>query len=844
MYNSLTSRAIGTHRIEELDSGWQIASSDPNSVTGELIESTVLQWQDGMVPGTVAQAIRRDINLPGHYDRHDWWYRTTFDAPNVSTDKIIRHHLRFEGLATLADIWLNGKKILSSENMFCSHVVDVTEQLLASNILVIHFKSLQSELERKQPRPRWKTALTHHQNLRWLRTTLLGRMPAWSPPIEAVGPWRPVTLESIVDIDCVELDLQTGVIGNVGEVRVRATLQLHREKPSRADLVVDGCRHTLQLENDGPMLTVVGTIQIADAPKWWPHTHGSQPLLPCRIELVFDDESINIDCGRIGFKSVQVNRDNGLLQFTVNKMPVFCRGACWTVNDIISLSGNKASLRRALELARAANLNMLRIGGTMVYECNEFYSLCDELGIMVWQDFMFANMDYPFDDAAFFENVKTEIGQQLNRLQKHVSIAAYCAGSEIQQQAAMMGLPREEWTHNFFSKELPQLCAAAHCEIPYFEGSPSEGTLPFETSVGVAHYYGVGAYRRPFTDIRQANIKFAAECLGFSNVPEFSTIALLLDGKLPAPHHPRWKARVPRDSGSGYDFEDIRDFYLHHLFKIDPIALRSEDVERYYALSRVVSGEVMKYAFAEWRSTNSQCSGALIWFYKDLWPGAGWGIIDSENNPKAAYYYLRRAWAPVALLVTDEGLNGLNLHAINETDKPVNVKIELHLIQSGTVSIVRAERTVELPVRSVTALNANEMIGYFTDINYAYRFGPPKHEVVAARMVESSTAHLISEDFYFPQSMSLPSHPSNELKATAVFDSDGNVLLTIHSSCFLQSVQIVADGFTAEDNYFHCTPDHLKSVTLMPTRPVKKFKAIISALNLRDSITVRAERTE
>lgn len=845
MMTPLASRAISSHHVVELNSGWQLADSTPGHYSlndSALDHIDQLPWRDAIVPGTVAQSIHDDINLPGHYDRRDWWYRTAFVAQNLKRDNTCRYRLRFEGLATLADVWLNGEKILAANNMFCSDVVDVTEHLREHNTLIICFHSLHNALEQKKPRPRWKTGLTNHQNLRWFRTTLLGHIPAWSPPIEPVGPWRPITLETVTAIDCTELTIQTQLRDDDGIIHIRASLRALGPMPARAELIVDEQRYKLQLNKSASSNTLTGEIKIANAPKWWPNTHGEPALLPCRIEVTIGNDIATIDCGRIGFKSIQVNRANDTVSFEINGVPIFCRGAVWTVNDFISLSGSIESLRAALQLARDANINMLRIGGTMIYEREEFFALCDEFGIMVWQDFMFANMDYPVADDQFSANIHREIRQQLNGLQKHVCVTAYCAGSEIEQQAAMMGLPASEWSNVFFAEQLPQLCAENHVGIPYFRGSPCEGSLPFHVDAGIAHYYGVGAYRRALSDVKSANVKFASECLGFSNVPERETMTLLLDGKIPVPHHPRWKARVPRDNGSGYDFEDIRDFYLKELFRIDPVELRSQDVERYYALSRIVTGEVMKNVFAEWRGNNNPCSGGLIWFYQDLWPGAGWGIVDSENLPKATYHYLRRAWAPRAILITDEGLNGLHLHAINETANTCKARVEIELIQAGKIRSAHAEKNIELAPRTSHTLSADEMIGHFTDITYSYRFGPPKHDTVIARLICASTGNILSEDFYFPQGLNLPTHYDATIEAHATFIQNGDVELRINSNTLLQSVAIAVAGFTPDSNYFHLAPANERLIRFSNNVKSTKFKAEIGAINISESITVRAER--
>jgi beta-mannosidase len=828
------------HSHSLIHDNWQLASTAPGAIADPLaLQAAQLSWRDAIVPGTVAQSLGTAIGETGKYDADDWWYRTRFTAALTGAQQ----RLHFEGLATLADVWLNGTPIIRARNMFVPHTVDVSELLRDENELVICFRALDAELALRKPRPRWKTALVPQQNLRWVRTTLLGRVPGWTPPINPVGPWKSIWLEqsSLLTID--KLDLQTAAENTSGKVRIEAHLALHQPADRiSATLHIGTHQLALACTQSNGHAQLRGDFTLADIALWWPHTHGEPVLHQCRIAVEAGANKTDIDCGRIGFKHIAFDRNNDQVKLLVNGVAVFCRGACWSINDFRTLLGSADQLRQSLQLARDAGVNMLRIGGTMTYESDLFYQLCDELGIMVWQDFMFANMDYPVGDDEFRANIDNEVSYQLRRLQKHACISVYCGGSEIEQQASMLGLPASEWSNEFFGTALPQLCAQLHAGIPYFPSTPCEGILPIHVDKGLSHYYGVGAYRRPLSDAKHAGVKFTSECLGFSNVPEPQTIDLLLDGALPPPHHPLWKARQPRDTGPGWDFEDIRDFYLKLLFNIDPIALRSQDVERYYALSRCVTGEVMKTVFAEWRKTGSQCGGGLVWFYKDLWPGAGWGIVDSENTPKAVYHYLRRAWAPLALLITDEGLNGLHLHAINESTVSRPAVIELQLLQHGSIQIAAGEIPLTLPPRSTTALASDSILGHFTDITYAYRFGPPKHDVVVTRMKCADSGETIGEDFYFPLGLDLREHSADAVSANAVFDDEG-VLVTLSSQCFLQCVHFDAADFAPSDNYFHLAPG--VPVTIRFTRSnagKNKFKVTIEALNLAGSITLRAEK--
>ena len=166
-------------------------------------------------------------------------------------------------------------------------------------------------------------------------------------------------------------------------------------------------------------------------------------------------------------------------------------------------------------------------------------------------------------------------------------------------------------------------------------------------------------------------MRFAAECLAFANVPDDEALQPLAGGVASAVHHPRWKAGVPRDAGAGWDFDDVRDHYLRELFGVDPVALRSTDAERYLELSRAVTGEVMAEVFGEWRRAGSPCGGGLVLWLRDLVPGAGWGVLDHRGEPKVAYHHLRRALAPVAVWITDEGLDGVAVHVANDLPVPL-----------------------------------------------------------------------------------------------------------------------------------------------------------------------------
>jgi len=827
--------AVSSTRSVALEEGWLVASTPPGAWANPEDLDPGSSWRPATVPGTVAVSVGpQDVDAHPDYDALDWWYRC--ELPSHASAGT-RRHLRFDGLATLAEVWLNGEKVLESDDMFCAYEVDVTDIDAGGGTLAICFRSVGRALEERRPRPRWKTKLVERQQLRWIRTTLLGRIPGWTPPIAAVGPWRGVWAEAVDLVHLESLDLRTGMDGEDGLVHVR--LAAGAAQPgvelTGAALRLGDQRHGLAVEAGDGGWTVHGTPRVERPARWWPRTHGEPILHECAIEIETSLGAVVVDCGRVGFRELEVDRSDGRIRFVVNGTPIFCRGSCWTTNDIVSLVGDPTRMRASLELLAEAHGNMIRVGGTMVYESDDFYRACDELGLMVWQDFMFANMDYPSDDEDFARTVRGEATQQVRRLARHPSVVAFCGGSETEQQAAMFGAPREAWTNDFFSKTLPSLVEEAAPGTAYWSSTPTGGALPFHVDEGLAHYYGVGAYRRPLEDVRVASVKFSPECLGFSHVPEDVNLRKLTPSGAVPPHHPAWKRGVPRDTGPGWDFEDIRDHYLERLYGVDPVRLRSDDLERYMELSRVVTGEAMAHAFAEWRRDEDPCAGALTWFWNDLRAGAGWGVVDSDRMPKAAYHHLRRAWAPQCVRLLDRGLGGLMASVVNEHEEPFEGRLELLAVSRGGRIAAEACESVCIPGRSSCETAVEAAFDHFMDSTYSYRFGPPRHEAIVGRLVSTEEDLVVSEDVYRPVRAAMT--PASSLEAKLELVEGGRLALTLSSDRLLYDVRIEVRDYSAQENHFCLAPGRAREIRLRRVFDSgKPPRGYVDALNLVDVV--------
>jgi beta-mannosidase len=736
-------RSITGERVRPLQQGL-LALTPPGACATPAEAARLTDWIAAQVPGTVAGALeaagRWSRDAPTPLNDRDAWFR--LDLPGAG-----RRRLRFGGLATICEVWVDHRLVLTSESMFQPQEVEVD-----GAVLWLCFRALDPRLAAKGPRARWRPFMIDNQGLRLVRTTLLGHMPGWCPPIDIVGPWRAIELVEPGPVAVRRCDLRTWWDG---AARLRLSLDTTASGPA-----VLRCGPVEQPLSDAE-LTLPGLEP------WRPHTHGGQPLYPLTVGI----GDTTIDLGQVGFRDPE---------------PVFARGANWITPDLVTpVSDYEPYLRKLVD----AGMNMVRVSGVGLYETSAFFEACDRLGLLVWQDFMFANFDYP-KDPAFVEAVRGEARALLSATQGSPSLAVLCGGSEVMQQAAMMGLPADlAWP--LFDEVLPAVCAELRPDAAYVRNSPSGGPLPFVADQGVTHYYGVGAYERPLEDARRAEVKFAAECLAFANVPQVHDLAR--------------NPGVPRDRGASWDFEDTRNHYLGRLYGHDPVRLRREDPGLYLDLSRAVTGEVMAAVFSEWRRAASRCNGGLVWTLHDLEPGAGWGLVDAAGTPKPCWWMLRRVLQPRQVLITDEGVGGLALHVINETAEPLEAELRFAVFGEEPGAIVDVSRPVALSPRSNRALSAFELMGRFFDLTYAYRFGPRTHAACVAQLRVDGA--VVSEAIYFVPETGVAT--GGEVKVELAGED-----LVLTSDRLQRFVHIADPAFQPSDDWLPLAPGEPRTVRL------------------------------
>ena len=808
---------------------WRAASTEAGAIADPAaLAAADPAWIDATVPGTAAGALRAAGAWSwGHEDTarldgRDWWFTTRL--PPIGGDG--PWELVLGGLATLADVWLDGQLLAHAENMFVPVTVTVTDPPRDGE-LVIRCASLDARLARRHPRPRFKSRLPRHQALRWYRTTLLGRMPGWSRWAAPVGPWRPVTLRPVptagslhavrVQADCLP--------DGGGTVRAQFTLRGGRERPREAVLDVDGVRAPLALRDVEDGVAVSGSVTLEHVARWWPHTHGAQPRSTVCVE--FDGERRVLR--RVGFRTVELDRADGAFTLRINGQEIFCRGVTWGPADAVSLSAPGDERTAQVALARAAGLNLIRLGGYGLYEDAAFWDDCDALGVMVWQDVMIAAVDPP-DDPAYVAELRAELDAQFGALGGRPALVMACGSSETYQQGAMLGLEPERYRSEVLERDIPQHLATIVPDVPYVPSSPSGGEPPIRTDEGVTHYFGVGAYLRGADDARVAGVRFAAECLSFANPPERALVAQVYGSAAAVGHDPRWKLAVARDAGTSWDFEDVRDHYVAELFGVDPLAIRYRDPEHALDLGRAVVVELVGRVLGDWREPRSGCAGAVMLAWRDLWPGAGWGVLDSGGAPKAAFYALARASAPRTVLLRDRGLNGLVADVYNDGPQPLDAVLGLTCFDAAGARSEAAQQSIALPAGGYAAVDASVLLGGFRDLTAAYRFTPSLPDAVLATL-STPGGEQLARAVYLPGGPARPRAGGAGVRAAARAmgpEAPDTWALTVTADRLATFVSIDAPDHVASDSWFHLAPGEAVTVALRGPQPPR---GTVRALN-------------
>ena len=650
--------------VQSLDQGWTL-TGDTLSINMQVDVPSVVQQslcENGLISHPYLGAVENDLLW---ISEHPWDYTLRFDANKELFEKE-NIELTFEGLDTYAEVSLNGYELFSADNQFREWKADAKPFLKEKdNLLEVHFiryDSTQLALyEQHQPKLPEKYAVSRKAPYQhgW----------DWAPRYKNVGIWKPVKLMGwneakldyayistcYADSDSAWLWLRYGIDNRMDEAEFQVELSMSSHQDESFFL-----NHERTLSFPAKPLKT-GTHQISlivpmrNPQLWWPNEMGEQPLYDFEVVLKKDNRVLDSKKFKSGIRTFEmVDEPDSIgraFYFKVNGVPMYAKGANYVPEEMIETWINADNTLRLLRQAKDAHFNMLRVWGGGIYPSDDFFNICDSLGILVWQDFMYAGTMYPYDEA-FLENARIEAEEQVRRLASHPSLALWCGGNEISEGYYNWGWQQSlGWSEEddkaikagydqLFEGILPEAVALYDGTRPYWPSSPWKGWgRPESLTEGDVHYWGVWWGEQPYEMYREKVGRFNSE-YGYQSYPDYQTLLKIAQGEELSKDAEVIAAHQKHPRGT----RQIDDFIQRYYPDIQP-----KDFEEYVHLSQLSQAYGMEIAIEAHRTAKPYNMGTLYWQLNDAWPVTSWSSIDYYGNLKVFQERLKTLYAPVLL---------------------------------------------------------------------------------------------------------------------------------------------------------------------------------------------------
>jgi beta-mannosidase len=695
-------RAIGPHA--------ELLPSMPAKVPGEV-------HLDLMAAGLLAEPTVGLNNLAARWvEETVWYYRRTFSVPALAPGE--RASLLFAGLDLDAQIYLNGQCLGHHANAFYPCRVDATQVLRpGENTLVVAIESGLFASSQKDSLGYGMKPASELAKRNWLRKTQSSFAWDWSARLLNVGIFGDVSLDitSGVRLDRLVALAQLSSDLHQGTVTGRVFVDNPSDQPQTGTLTVaiDGtdAKVTRTVEMQPGLHSVEADVQLAEPELWWPVGHGAQPLYTVCATLEVGGQVVGSDTRRVGFRHVRVNQEphpQGGRYFVIeiNGKPIFAKGGNLVPADMILYRPDRARYATLIDRALEANSNILRIWGGGLYETDDFYELCDEKGVMVWQEFIFACAKYPATDPAFLADIKREAAYQVRRLAHHASLVVWCGNNEKEWGEYNWGYEQGVASPDYavFHRVLPVILAQEDGTRYYQPSSPySPDCLePNREDVGDQHPWSVGFEFTDFRAYRSMICRFPNEggILGPTALP---TVRACLAPGQEHPHSFSWEQHENSVATWG-DTVYPDNQLVQWLGK----PIQSLSIEEYVYWAGVVQGEGLTEYIRNFRRRMFSTSSAIFWMYNDCWPAVrSWTIVDYYLRRTPAFWPVRRAFAPLTVaLAVEEGQ--VKVFGVNEGPAwRGELRWGLLKLAGGYPRDLTA--TVELPANSSTLLGAFDL---------------------------------------------------------------------------------------------------------------------------------------
>jgi beta-mannosidase len=817
---------------QSLNGKWTVQQSGQKMTMPAIVPGSV--HTDLLAAGQIDDPFFRTQEFDAHWvSEADWEYKRSFDVGKtlLSHDTV---SLVCHGLDTLATVWINGKEVGQSDNMFRTYEFPVKGFLKrGTNSIRIRFASalnytLQKGRERSMPA--WNLDVTVGQPAH-IRKEPCNFGWDWGIRTVTCGIWR-----------------DTSLVGHSGarlaDVRVSQEHQSRKKVNLTVAVVAEmldspAVESTVRVSLDGkpvaqttvalPSGSGSATIAVPNPELWWPNTMGDQPLYDVEVVLQNSDgEELDSWSRRIGLRTLRLDRHADTwgesFQFVVNGVPFFAKGANWIPADAFNDRVTPERYRDLIESTAFANMNMLRVWGGGLYEEEVFYDLCDEYGICVWQDFMFACSAYPTYDEAFLANIEKEAIDNVRRLRSHPSMALWCGNNELEQ-----GLVGPEWTDKsmswtdysrVFDDMLPRIVGELDGETDYWPASPhspcGDRTDHRNPTCGDAHLWDVWHSLKPFEWYRSCEHRFNSE-FGFQSFAEPKTTRDYTDPidrnvtSYVMEHHQR--------SGPG---NSIIMHYMLSWFRLPT------GFDETLWTSQILQGMAIKYAVEHWRRSMPRGMGTLYWQLNDTWPVASWSSIDYHHRWKALHYMARKFFSPILVSgLEDVDAGTVEVHVTSDSLQVRELTLRWTVTDARGVEFTAGEKSFK------TGKNTNRKV-HTLSLKSEIETHSVRNLLVWLEVFEGD--QRVSENlvtFARPKHLELSQTP--RISSSVKKNRDGRFTVTLRSkaAALWTWIELSDDDFRADDNFVHLRPGMPATLDVTP-------KTALSLAQFKEQLTVRS----
>ena len=835
---------------------WMVAHFEPGAgvqsgAAGR--ESAEGDWLPVKLPGDIHEALFAAGAIPDYHGEggeeacqwiadREWWWRHRFDAEAAGPGE--RLTLVFHGLDTFATIYLNGVEIGQSSNMFLGKEIDVTDALVAgANILAIRFDPVPLRLGDREALdwPGLGTgARLSRRNL--VRKVQFGWGWDWGPCLPTVGVWQPVELrrQRIAAIEALQFRTLAIHADGGADIRVDAEIEtLGGAAELALAIEIRNPAGALLLSQTSPIAGGRGhlTAALANAELWWTADLGAQPLYRVMATLMAGGAAIDRTELRVGIRTIELDTSpdpdepgTSFFRFVLNGRPIFAKGACWIPAHSLVGVLTRDHYRPLIEASARGGMNMLRIWGGGIYEHDAFYDLCDEQGVLVWQDFMFACALYPEDDRDFNASVEAEAAWQIRRLRHHPSIALWCGNNENQFIQSFVNEATGQDTPVlgalFYDDIIPQQVAKLDPATPYWPGSPFGGPHANSMKAGDLHNWTVWHGLPSVPDDRSTSaVDRSPEGVAYQRYAEDMGRFISEFGIQASPVMETLRRSVPADQltlKSPAMENRIKDNPKNKVdAMIAPVTGLPTTIGDYVDFTQIAQAEGLKFGIEHYRRRKPHCSGTLIWQLNDCWPGVSWSLLDFYGFAKAGYHYVRRVYAP--LLASFKPLDDGSVELWITSDRAGHVSGELTValldMREGEGGATLWSETVHYAVPD----NGSQPVWS----GAAERIGADPSRVLIVRAKDDA---FPANRLFFAAIKDLVRDKAAQPQAEFRQVSPNEVEVMITAPAYLYFVQMLlaSESAIVSDNYFDMAAGERRTIRIVdPARPLRAEDIVV-----------------